>query len=134
MPQLLLSLLQELPKLVGDRVELLSLDLRRASSALGQITGLVVVLAILGVTAWLLIWGGVLVALVMVGLPPEAALLLGIAINLLGMWFAVSRIRALVPKLLLGTIRKHLTLTPMPPMPDDAAHPADAAADGSEKA
>lgn len=117
LPQLLLSLLRELPMLVSDRFELLSLDLRRASSALGQIIGLVVVLAILGVTAWLLIWAGVLVLLVMIGLPREAALLLGILINLLGIWFAIARIRGLVPKLLLSSIRRHLTLTPMPPMP-----------------
>lgn len=110
----MLALLRELPKLLSDRVELLSLDLQRAGLALGQIVGLIVAVAILGVTAWLLIWAGVLLALVMVGLPRWGALLLAIVINAAGLWWAVAQIRARIPKLLLSTFRRHLALTPWP--------------------
>ncbi len=113
----LLSVLRELPKLVGDRVELLALDLQRAGLALGQIVGLIVALAILGVTVWLLVWAGVLLALVMVGLPRWGALLVAIAINGIGLWWVVSQIRSRVPKLVLATFRRHLGLTPAPPVP-----------------
>lgn len=113
----LLSLLRELPKLVSDRVELLSLDLQRAGLALGQIIGLIVAVAILGVTAWLLIWAGVLLALVMVGLPRWGALLVAVAINGLALWWAVAQIRSRVPKLLLATFRRHLSLAPLPDAP-----------------
>lgn len=125
--RVLLSLLRELPKLLSDRVELLSLDLQRAGLALGQIVGLIVVLAVLGVTAWLLIWGGVLMALILAGLPRWGALLVAIAINALGLWWAVARIRSLVPRLLLASFRRHLALTPVP----DAPQPPPAPAEGS---
>ena len=125
--QVLLSLLRELPKLVSDRVELLSLDLKRAGVALGQIIGLIVVLAILGVTVWLLIWAGVLLALVMVGLPRWGALLVAIAINSVALWWAVAQIRSRVPRLLLASFRRHLALSPLPPVPE----PAEPATQGS---
>jgi uncharacterized membrane protein YqjE len=67
------GLWQELPGLLNDRVELLSLELQRAGSALVRIVMLVVVAAILGVTAWLVLWGGIVMALVAAGhmLRPE---------------------------------------------------------------
>lgn len=127
LPQMLMSLLGELPKLVSDRVELLSLDLERAALALGQIVGLIVGLAILGVTAWLLLWGGILLGLVMLGLPTWGALLLGIVINAIAIWVVVSRLKSLVPSLLLKSFRKHLALTPVPPRPSEVADAAEAA-------
>ncbi|MDQ2778962.1 MAG: phage holin family protein [Pseudomonadota bacterium] len=127
--QVLLSLLRELPKLVSDRVELLSLDIQRAGLALGQIVGLIVVVAILGVTAWLLIWAGVLLALVMVGLPRWGALLVAIAINGLALWWAVAHIRSRVPRLLLAAFRRHLIVAPLPDAAPDAFAQTPVAAD-----
>jgi len=49
---------QELPGLISDRVELLSLELRRAGITLAQVVVLVLAAAILAVTAWLVLWGG----------------------------------------------------------------------------
>jgi hypothetical protein len=51
------GLLRELTGLVSDRVELLSLELQRAGQVLAQIVALIVGAAILGMTAWLALWG-----------------------------------------------------------------------------
>ncbi|MBS3995791.1 MAG: phage holin family protein, partial [Hydrogenophaga sp.] len=97
--QTLKGLWQELPGLVSDRVELLSLELHRAGLALAQIAALVVAAAILGVTAWLVLWGMVVALLVMAGLHWLAALGLALLANLLAAWWAVARVRKLLPAL-----------------------------------
>ena len=67
------GLVQELPGLISDRIELLSLELQRAGQVLAQIVALIVAAAILAVTAWLALWGGVIVALIDAGLHWAAA-------------------------------------------------------------
>ncbi|MCE4553107.1 phage holin family protein [Pelomonas cellulosilytica] len=110
----LLGLARELPGLVSDRVELLSLELQRAAQSLVQIVTLVVAIAILGVTVWLALWAGLVVALVHAGLPLAAALLAAIGINGLVIAVAVARVRSLLPRLALPATRRHLTLSPDP--------------------
>jgi uncharacterized membrane protein YqjE len=106
------SVLQELPGLVGDRVELLSLELVRAGRALAQIMMLVVAAAVLAVTGWLALWAGVTVALLETGLHWAAALAVVLALNLVAALLALRRIRRLVPLLRLPRTRRHLTLSP----------------------
>jgi uncharacterized membrane protein YqjE len=118
------GLVHELPGLISDRVELLSLELQRAGQVLAQIVALIVVAAILAVTAWLALWGGVMLALIGAGLHWAAASLLVLIINLGACWWAVARVRALAPLLQLPATRRHLTLsqpsTPrQPPAPPD---------------
>lgn len=113
------GLLHELPGLVSDRIELLSLELQRAGRVLAQIVALIVAAAILAVTAWLALWGGVIVAFVAAGLHWAAASLIVLAINLGACWWAVARVRSLAPLLGLPATRRHLTLRP--PSPADAA-------------
>lgn len=108
------SLWGELPGLVSDRVELLSLELQRAIRALVQIVALVVAVAILGVTAWLLLWAGILRVLADAGLPWAVALLLGIAANGLAIVLALRRVRSLLPRLRLPATRRHLMISPDP--------------------
>lgn len=114
------SLWRELPGLVSDRVELLSLELQRAVQALAQIVALMVAVAILGVTAWLVLWAGAIRLLVAKGMPWEAALLLAIVINGLAIVAALQRVRSLLPKLRLPATRRHLMLTP-DPQPTEAS-------------
>lgn len=109
-----LSLWRELPALVSDRVELLSLELRRASMALAQIVALIVAAAILGVTAWLVLWSGIVVLLMVLGLHLGWALLAALLFNLLAAGLAVARVRRLLPRLQLPATRRHLTLSPSP--------------------
>lgn len=106
------ALWRELPGLVSDRVELLSLELKRAVQALAQIFALMVAVAVLGVTAWLLLWGVVIQLLVAAGLPLALGLLLAVAVNGLAIVLALRRARYLLPRLALPATRRHLTISP----------------------
>lgn len=112
--QVAMSLWRELPGLVSDRVELLSLELRRAGIALAQIVVLIVAAAILGVTAWLVLWGSIVVMLTALGLHLGWALLAALLFNLLAAAVAVMRVRTLLPRLQLPATRRHLVLSPSP--------------------
>ena len=103
------SIWRELPGLVSDRVDLLSLELHRAGRALAQIVALLVGAAILGVTAWLALWAGVAVGLVELGLHWSLSLLLVLALNAGVAWLAIARLRRLLPLLRLPATRRHLT-------------------------
>lgn len=106
------ALLKDLPGLVGDRVELLSLELQRAGRALAQIVALVVAAAILGVTAWLVLWAGLVGVMVAAGLSLALALVVAFVLNLLAVWLALRRLKRLLPLLKLPATRRHLTLSP----------------------
>lgn len=126
--QQLTSLARELPGLVSDRVELLSLELQRATQSLMQIVVLTVAIAILGVTVWFALWGALIGLLMHGGLPLLAALLLTIAINALVIAVAVARVRKLLPRLQLPATRRHLMVSPNPspeaPLDERSAVPA----------
>ena len=118
------AIVRELPALVSDRVDLLSLELQRAGKALTQIVILVVAGAILGITAWLVLWGAIVVALVSLGMPLAATLFLVLAINIGAAVFALMRARSLVPRLGLPATRRHLMVSPSPLPPAGAPDPA----------
>ncbi len=117
------SIGRELPGLVSDRVDLLSLELQRAGRALAQIVALLVAAAILGVTAWLALWAGVAVGLVQLGLHWSLSLLLVLALNAAVAGLALTRLRLLLPLLGLPATRRHLTPNRInqPSMPADPA-------------
>lgn len=124
--QTLASLWRELPGLFSDRVELLSLELQRAGRALMQIVVLLVVAAILGVTAWLVLWGGIVAVLLALGLNLASALLLLLLFNAGAAWLVVRRARTLLPRLALPATRRHLMLSPSPePRPHERVSPDD---------
>lgn len=108
------ALWRELPGLVSDRVELLSLELRRAVLAVAQILALLVAVGILGVTTWLLLWAGAIRMLMYAGLPMAGALLVAVAVNVLAIVLVLQRVRGLLPKLSLPATRRHLTISPDP--------------------
>ncbi len=116
--QVLAGLWRDLPGLLGDRIELLSLELQRASLALVQIVMLVVGVAILGVTAWLVLWVGIVSALAALGLHLAWALLLALALNGVAAALAVARVRRLLPLLRLPATRRHLMPRPSPEPPE----------------
>lgn len=118
------SLVRELPGLVSDRVELLSLELKRASRALAQIVALVVAAAILGVTLWLVLWG-VLVALLVVEWGWHwAPVLIGVAVlNGLAVMLALKRVRTLAPLLALPATQRHMTISEPPAQPSATPEP-----------
>ena len=113
------SLLRELPGLVSDRVELFALELGRAGSALARIVAWVVAIAILGVTAWLALWAGVVLALIGLGLHWALALLPVLLINLAAVVLAVGQVRQLAIRLSLPATRRHLTMASSKPLTND---------------
>lgn len=115
------SLLHELPGLVSDRVELFALELARAGSALARIVAWVVAIAILGITAWLALWAGVVFALIGLGLHWALALLPVLLINIAAVLLALGQVRQLATRLSLPATRRHLTFSSrQPPSPADA--------------
>lgn len=112
------ELLHELPGLVSDRVELASLELRRAGLALARMVVLVVAAAILGVTAWLALWAVLVGLLVQAGMHWAVALLIAIAVNAGVAAWAVQRARGMAGLLGLPATRRHLTVSPSTTPPD----------------
>lgn len=102
------ALLDELPGLFSDRVDLLSLELHSAGLALAQMLMWTVAAAILGVTAWLALCSGVAAALVFAGWPWQGVVTGVVILNLLVAAIAVSRARRLAPRLGLPLTRRHL--------------------------
>ena len=119
------ALLRLLPRLISDRVELLSLEMHRAGLALVQIAVLVVAIAILGVTAWLVLWGGVVAGLTAFGLHMAVALLIALLVNLGAVALAVVQVKRQLLLLNLPATRRHLMLNPTSGalLPDRAATP-----------
>lgn len=104
------GLLHELPGLISDRVELLSLELSRAGQALAKIVALTVAVAILGITAWTALWVGVVMGLL--ALDWHWAVALGVVIlgNAGALAWAVLQMRRLAGLLKLPATRRHLTM------------------------
>lgn len=98
----------ELPGLLSDRLDLLALELRRAGDALVQIAILLIAVALLGVTALLALWAGVVLGLVEQGLHWSMALLVVVVLNAVVAWWAWWRLRRLLPLLFLPATRRRL--------------------------
>jgi uncharacterized membrane protein YqjE len=107
LPKAAAALLHDLPGLLTDRIHLLSLELRRASTALAQMVVLGLLAAILCATAWLALWVGITAALVLAGLEWPWACALVVFLNLAAAVWAGLRARALAPLLALpATLRR----------------------------
>lgn len=126
------DVLHDLPGLIGDRVELLSLELHRAGLALVKVLALTVAAAILGVTAWLGLWSLAVGLLVVAGWHWAAANALVVLINIGAAAWAVLRARKLMTHVGLPATRQHLSLgsgssrrptAPQQPPPLHEQHP-----------
>ena len=107
LPKAIGALFADLPGLLTDRVRLLSLELRRASNALGQMVALGLLAAILFATAWITLWIGLAEAFLAVGLKWPWIVLLVLFVNLSAAIWAVLRVKALAPLLALpATLRR----------------------------
>jgi Putative Actinobacterial Holin-X, holin superfamily III len=115
LPALLREIVGELPGLVSDRVQLLSLELRRAGLALAQIVALVVAIGVLAVTAWIALWVGAAAALMAWGLGLGWTVTIVIGLNLAAAGLAAQRVRRLASLLGLPATVRRLTLPAAPP-------------------
>jgi uncharacterized membrane protein YqjE len=119
------ALLRDLPGLVGDRVDLLSLELHRAGMALASMVAWLVVAAIVGATGWLALCAAITLVLIDRGLPGVAALIGVMVVNVLIAWWAVNKVRSLAPLLKLPATRRQLSFRSNPSDSTDAsAEPA----------
>ena len=109
LPKALGAIFADLPGLLTDRVHLLSLELRRASNALGQMVALGLLAAILFATAWITLWVGLAAAFMAVGLAWPWIVLLVLFINLSAAIWAMLRVKALAPLLALPATLRRLT-------------------------
>lgn len=109
LPRAVGALFADLPGLLTDRVHLLSLELQRASNALGQMVALGLLAAILAATAWLTLWVGLAAAFLAVGLAWPWIVLLILVVNLSAAVWAVLRVKALAPLLALPATLRQLT-------------------------
>lgn len=103
------AVLRDLPGLVGDRIDLLSLELHRAGIALATMVAWLVVAAIVGSTAWLALCAAAALALINRGLPTAPVLLGVMVVNLLIAWWAIVKVSALAPLLKLPATRRQLS-------------------------
>jgi uncharacterized membrane protein YqjE len=124
LPQAVGALFADLPGILTDRVHLLSLELRRASNALGQMVALGLLAAILFATSWITLWVGLAAAFVAVGLAWPWIVLLVLAVNLAAAVWALMRVKALAPLLALPATLRRLTDSDALARPDreDGAH------------
>jgi hypothetical protein len=109
LPKAIGALFADLPGLLSDRVHLLSLELRRASNALGQMVALGLLAAILFATAWLALWVGLAAAFLAVGLAWPWVVLLVLFVNVSAAVWALLRVKALAPLLALPATLRRLT-------------------------
>lgn len=123
LPALLREIAGELPGLVSDRIQLLSLEVRRAGLALAQIVALVVAIAVLAVTAWIALWVGVAAALMAWGLGMGWTVAGVMGLNLGAAALALLRVRRLAPLLALPATVRRLTLPAAPPTVDPPSSP-----------
>ena len=111
-PQLLSvlrDLLHDLPGMLGDRVHLLALELKRARQALIGMLAMIVLAAILALTAWISVWVLVVAAAMRYGLPWDGACIFILVVNALGAWLAVRHAGKLASYLTLPASVRQLT-------------------------
>lgn len=103
------ALLADLPGLLTDRVRLLSLELKRAAGAIGQMAALGLLAAILAATAWIALWVGLAAGMIALSLAWPWAALIVFAINVAGAAWCGLRVKALAPLLTLPATLRSLT-------------------------
>lgn len=103
------DLLQDLPGLIGDRIHLLALELKRARRALVGMLVMFLLAAILALTAWISTCVLVVAAAMRYGLPWDSACLIVLAINVVGVWLAVRHAGKLAGYLALPASMRQLS-------------------------
>jgi hypothetical protein len=120
--QSLLDVLGELPGVVSDRVELLALEVRRATQALTRMVALAVIAALLLCTAWLALWTGAAYGAIQAGLPWGWALSIVILANVATAFLALRHALSLSRLVALPATVRRLTKQAPSPARQDKTH------------
>lgn len=132
--EMLRALIEDIPRLIGERVHLLTLELQRAKQALIVIVVLAAVAVLLLLTSWVVIWAAIVAALIQIGLAWGWAVLIVLLINIGGAAVALGYALTLTRFLSLPATVRHLTRGNRPTiMPTDTpfTNPGPAAASGN---
>ncbi len=106
---LLRALMDDVPRLIGERVTLFTLELQRAKQALIVIVALAAVAALLLLTAWFVAWGAIIAALIQAGLAWGWSVLIVLAVHIGGAFFALRYALSMTRFLSLPATVRHLT-------------------------
>ncbi len=93
----------------GARFHLFELEAKRAAWSAAYMLAFAVGAALLGVTAWLILIGALIVGAVAAGVPWVLAVVVAIALHAVGVFFLVRGIRAMVENLTFAATRRTLS-------------------------
>lgn len=90
------------------RAHLVELEAKQAAWSAAYMLGFAVAAALLGVTAWLLLIGGLMTAAIRLGIPWWVATLVALVLHAGAAWLLVARIKNLVGNLTFAATRRTL--------------------------
>jgi uncharacterized membrane protein YqjE len=103
------SLGNELASAFGARAHLLELEAKQAAWSAAYMIGFAVAAALLAVTAWLILIGGLMALAVRLGMPWWLTVILAIALQAGAAWLLVTRLRGLADNLTFAATRRSLS-------------------------
>ena len=103
------GLADDLGAAFSARALLVELEAKQAAWSAAYMLGFAVAAALLGVTAWLLLIGGVMTAAIRLGVPWWIVTLVALALHAGAAWLLVARIRTLVGNLSFAATRRTLS-------------------------
>jgi hypothetical protein len=103
------QVIEEVRGAFAARFHLFELEAQRAAWAAAYMMAFAVGAALLGVTAWLILVGALIVGAVTAGVPWVAAVIVAIALHAVGVFFLVRGIRSMVENLTFAATRRTLS-------------------------
>jgi uncharacterized membrane protein YqjE len=103
------QVIEEVRAAFAARFHLFELEAQRAAWAAAYMMAFAVGAALLGVTAWLILIGALIVGAVAAGVPWVAAVIVAIALHAIGVVFLVRGIRSMVENLTFAATRRTLS-------------------------
>lgn len=110
--------IEEIKAAFNARFYLFELEAKRAAWSAAYMLAFAVAAALLGVTAWLILVGALIVGAVSAGIPAVVAVLTAIALHAVAIFFLVRGIRSMVENLTFAATRRTLTNTTQPKVRD----------------
>jgi len=105
----LLGLAEDFGAAFSARALLVELEAKQAAWSAAYMLGFAVAAALLGVTAWLILIGGLMTAAIRLGVPWWIVTLVALIVHAGATWLLVARIRNLVGNLTFAATRRSLS-------------------------
>lgn len=99
----------ELAAAFGARAHLLELEAKQAAWSAAYMIGFAVAAALLGVTAWLILIGGLMTLAMRLGVPWWLTVIVAIALQAGAAWLLVTRLRGLAGNVTFAATRRSLS-------------------------